>query len=398
MSLANLMKKRRLVILGLNSGTSADGVDMAALKFTRHDKGVATTFINGESNPFPSELRRRILQLADAKSAGLEDIIAVDNALGKFFGQCAARFIKKSSKLGIKIDAVASHGQTVRHITKATESTSQARGTLQLGSLETISHNTSKITVGDFRQADVALGNEGAPITVAAMQRLFASKTESRLIVNIGGMANYFYYPLNRKGLQPLAGDCGPGNSLCDILCEKFFPKKFDSNGQIAASGQPSKRILSLLLAEPFFKSKTISTGRETFGAAFAEKIISLGERFNLSKSDLISTAAELTVLGVAQKVRPLIKRDASLSKLYLTGGGRKNKFFVKRLKELLKGVQIVAADELGIKADYIEAAAYAVMGEAALRSEPLRTVYDGKKSARLRPVLGKIVQPPVKL
>ncbi len=398
MLLSKLMNKRRLVIMGLNSGTSADGVDLAALKIVRNNKGVVATFINGASQPYPSGLRLRILKLSDSKSTTLEELIAVDSAVGTFFGQSAARFIKKLSKSGIMIDAVGSHGQTVRHIPTATDRTKHVRGTLQIGSLERISSATKKITVGDFRQADVALGNEGAPITVAAMQRLFGSKTQSRLIVNIGGIANYFYYPLPHKGLRPLAGDCGPGNGLCDILSERFFNKRFDSNGDIAASGQPSKRILSLLLAEPFFKSKTISTGRETFGKDFADTIVRLGKKLKLSKADLVSTAAELTVVGIVHKIRPLMKRDASLSKLYLTGGGRKNNFFVKRLKQMLTGVEILAADELGFNADYIEAASYAVMGEACLRSEPVPTVCDKRITAALKPVLGKIVQPPVKI
>ena len=398
MSLGHLMKKRKLVMLGLNSGTSADGLDMAAIAITRGRQGLSTKFLKGNSKSYPPQLRSQILNLADSKSTTLEEIISINNAVGEFFGKNAASFIKQLSHSGITVDAVASHGQTVRHIPVASANAKYMRGTFQIGSLEMISTASNKITIGDFRQADVALGHEGAPITVTAMQRLFASNKESRLIVNIGGVSNYFYYPLNYKKLRRLAGDCGPGNSLCDILCEKLFHKRFDHYGKIASNGKPSKRILSLLLAQPFFKNKTISTGRETFGKNFAEKIISLGVKFELSKSNILSTAAELTVLAIVNKIKPLLKRDSSLSKLYLTGGGRKNKFFVKRLIEMLNGMEIVPADNLGVNADFIEAAAYAVMGEAALRSEPLPTVFDGKQAATSYPVLGKIVQPPVKI
>ncbi len=398
MSLGQLMKKRKLIMLGLNSGTSADGLDMAAITITRNRQSIAAKFLKGNTKSYPPVLRAQILNLADSKSTTLEEIISVNNAVGEFFGKNAASFIHQLSKFGIAVDAVASHGQTVRHVPVAAANKKRARGTFQVGSLEMISTASKKITVGDFRQADVALGNEGAPITVAAMQRMFASNKDSRLIVNIGGVANYFYYPLNHKKFRPLAGDCGPGNSLCDILCEKLFRKKFDQNGKIASSGKPSKRILTLLLAEPFFKNKTISTGRETFGKKFAEKIVALGGKFNLSKADIVSTAAELTVLSIANKVKSLFERDSSLSKLYLTGGGRKNKFFVKRLKEMLINVKVESADQLGFNADFIEAAAYAVMGEACLKSEPLPTVFDETKAAVAYPVLGKIVQPPVKI
>jgi len=396
MSLAKLMNKRKLVLLGLNSGTSADGVDLAAVEIQRRANKSSFRFLKGKSVKYPSSLRTKILKLADSQATTLEEIIDVDNIVGKFFGQNAGSYVKFLSINGVQVDAIASHGQTVRHIPIGHGKNKMSGGTLQLGSLEQISTSSKKITVGDFRQADVALGNEGAPITVAAMQKLFSSNKESRLIVNIGGISNYFYFPKSTKSLRPLAGDCGPGNSLCDILSEQLFNKKFDKNGRIAQSGTSSKRILTLLLAEPFFKNETISTGRETFGRNFSKRIVQLGKKFGLSKADILSTAAELTILAITHKIKPLIKRDLALSILYLTGGGRKNKFFVKRLDETLKSIKIKDADNLGFNADYIEAAAYAVMGEAALRSEPLRTRFDGKRAAQ-KPVLGKIVQPPVK-
>lgn len=392
MTLKKIMSKRSLNLLGLNSGTSADGLDLALLKITRRGKSVLCKFIGGESKRYPDALRRKILKLADANSTSLEEIISTDQSIGEFFGRTAAQFENKLSKTGVIIDAVASHGQTVRHIPDKNSS-----GTLQLGSLEQIASRIKKITIGDFRQADIAAGNEGAPITVAAMHRLFSSTAEPRLIVNIGGIANYFYFPKQSKMENSLAGDCGPGNVLCDILSEKLFKKKFDADGSFAQNGIPSKRILTLLFAEPFFKSKTISTGRETFGQDFAERIVKLGKKFSLKKEDIISTSAELTIMAIANKLKPILHQNAAIKNLYLTGGGRKNKFFVKRLKEVLKDINILPADKLGVDADFIEAASYAVMGEAALRSEPLPTVFTGEKTKRVTPVLGKIVQPPVK-
>ncbi len=390
------MKKRKLVMLGLNSGTSADGLDMAAVAITRNGRSTTAKFLRGNSKSYPTSLRSQILNLADSKTTTLEELICLNNSVGEFFARQAASFIKQLSRSGIAVDAVASHGQTIRHIPVATQKNRNTRGTLQIGHLEIISTASKKITIGDFRQADIAIGHEGAPITVSAMQRVFASRKESRLIVNIGGVSNYFYFPLNNKKLHSQAGDCGPGNSLCDILCEKFFHKKFDHSGIIASIGQPSQRILALLLTEPFFKHKTISTGRETFGKIFAEKIILLGRKFNLSQADIISTAAELTVLAIINRIKPLMKLDPSLEKLFLTGGGRKNKFFVRRLRNMLNGIEIESANKLGFNADYIEAAAYAVMGEAALRSEALPTVFGESQAATLYPVMGRIVQPPV--
>ena len=389
-----LINKKSLIVLGLNSGTSADGIDLAAVKIVRSNGKVSARFIKGSARKFSPELRLKIIKLSESRSVVLKDIIDTDNRLGESFGRAARSFLKSLEKEKIEIDLIASHGQTVRHL-PASGSKGKS-GTLQIGSLEMISNITGKLTVGDFRQADIALGNEGAPITVAAMKRLFAVKNESRLILNIGGISNFFYFPKSNSGLTVRARDCGPGNSLCDLLSQKLFSKKFDHNGKTAISGRPSKKILTLIMAEPFFKGKYVSTGKEMFGESLTGKMTALAAKFSVSDSDLLSTAAELTVLSIAHVLKPIIKKDKNIEKLYLTGGGRRNKFFVSRLKQLLPGTKIEMADKLGINADYIEAAAYAVMGEAALRSEPMPTLFSGKDQRQIA-VLGKIVQPPVR-
>ncbi len=390
-----LINKKSLIVLGLNSGTSADGIDLAAVKIERSNGKVSARFIKGSARKFSPELRQKIIKLSESQSVVMEDFIDTDNRLGESFGRAARSFLKSLEKDKIKIDLIASHGQTVRHI--PAPGGNEKSGTLQIGSLEMISNITGKLTVGDFRQADIALGNEGAPITVAAMKRLFAAKIESRLILNIGGISNFFYFPKSNSGLKVKARDCGPGNSLCDLLSQKLFNRKFDHNGTIANCGRPSKKILTLIMAEPFFRGKYVSTGKEMFGESLTGKMTALASKFSVSDGDLLSTAAELTVLSIAHSLKPVIKKDKDIEKLYLTGGGRKNKFFVSRLKELLPETKIEMADKLGINADYIEAAAYAVMGEAALRSEPLPTLFSGKDQKQIA-ILGKIVQPPVRI
>ena len=172
----------------------------------------------------------------------------------------------------------------------------------------------------------------------------------------------------------------------------KLFSKRFDRGGHLAISGKLSKRLLSLLRMDEFFSGKTVSTGRETFGTSMVDRIIEYGKQLNLPHRDLMRTVSELTVLSIVSSVRKLVKADKSLTKLYLTGGGRHNNFIVDRLKYTLPGLDIRSADELGVNADYIEAVAFAVMGESCLRSETL----DGNVK-NIRPVNGHIVQPPVR-
>ncbi len=396
MSLERIARKKALNVLGLNSGTSADALDMAAVRIVRSRGTVKVTQLAVAGKRIGQQMQKLVFQMTDSKATTTDQVVLLDNLLGKFMGRAAAAFIRKLARDGLAIDMVASHGQTVRHLPEKTRFGGQwLSGSLQLGSIDMIAAQSGKATVGDFRQADIALGNEGAPITTGAMRRIFGERDESRLIVNIGGMSNYFYFPGSKSGLAASAADCGPGNSLSDILSMRLFGERYDRSGRRAASGTLSNRLLSLLLGDPFFTGKALSTGREAFGCEMAERIVEFGRRFKLRKEDLLSTAVELTTNAIAIKVWPLVRRDTSLTRLHLTGGGRRNKYLVDRLGKHLSDLDIRSVDEFGIHADYVEAAAYAVMGEACLRSEPLPAssrISVGKPT----PVLGRMAQPPV--
>ena len=398
MILKRLQKKKRITVLGLNSGTSADGLDLAAIEIDRSRRHYRVRFLAGRTGRYPAELRRMILTLADSELVSAEDLIRVDQALGLFFGRTAAAFIRHLLKQDIRIDAVASHGQTIRHLPQLEKMAGYVvRGSLQLGNLDRISSLTDKLVIGDFRQADIALGGEGAPITVAAMERLFGVPDESRLIVNLGGIANFFFFPARRSRLAAAASDCGPGNSLSDLLSQRLFGELFDRGGARAMKGQVCQRLLSLLGREPFFDHKTASTGREAFGASLAGRIIDYGKKLRLSKADMLATTAEVTVASIADSVQTFVNRDPHLHKLYLTGGGVRNRFFRQRLQELLGGLEVDSIASLGYNPDLVEASAYAVMGEACLRSEALPTRFGRAARQKRWPVLGRIVQPPQK-
>ncbi len=394
----SLIDKQQLVVLGLNSGTSADGLDLAAVKIMRSESGVRTKFLAGKTKNYPAKIRELVLSTIDAPEIAVDKLIYLDNALGQFYGRAAAGFVKELKAKRITVHAVASHGQTIRHLPeKAKLAGFSVRGTLQIGSLDHMAVATGLPVIGDFRQADIAVGNEGAPITVAAMERLMSHETESRLIVNIGGMSNYFYFPANSSDYRVQAADCGPGNVLCDLLAERLFDKKYDRGGKLAKAGTVSRRLLSLLLAEPFFGNKTTSTGREVFGTEMADRMVVQGSKLKLLGNDLVATAAELTVSAIARSISRIIARDKRVRKLYLTGGGAHNTFIRERLADLLDLSEVTSVSAIGFDPDLVEASAFAVMGEGCLRSEPMRTRFDGKSSQRLMPVPGRIVQPPRK-
>lgn len=395
MTLGRLTARKHLNVLGLNSGTSADGLDLAVLRIG--DNLSSVRVIAGSTRRFPAKLRELILQAADHSEIHLESLLRLDNYLGKFIGESAALYMKSLAEQGVRVDLVGSHGQTVRHVPqKVRVGRFLVRGTCQLGSLDQIAAVTGCVTVGDFRQADIAAGGEGAPITTGAMIRLFGNPKESRLIVNIGGMANYFYIPKGSLRLVPAARDCGPGNSLSDILTSRLFHRAYDRNGRLATRGTAHRELLSRLLAKPFFSSSARSTGREAFGSALAEEMLQFGRMEKLAPEDLIATAAELTVTAIAAAVRPIVAQDLSLTRVYLIGGGRRNSSFRSRLAGCLPELEIRLIDELGFDGDLIEAACYGVMAAACLWSRPLPSALLESKSARLRAILGRIAQPPL--
>ena len=396
MKLERVIGRRTLTILGLNSGTSADSLDMAAVTVRRRGNGIHPSFVAGREKKLPPALRRAILDLSSAADVSLDQLVYLDNALGAFFGKSAAQYIAQLRQAGTIVHAVASHGQTVRHLPRPGRLGGvSVRGSLQLASLDRIAAATELTTVGDFRQADIASGGEGAPITGGAMMRLLGGRTRSRLIVNIGGMANYFYLPKAGSRLRPVAADCGPGNSLCDILASELFEKAYDRGGRLSRCGRLSQRLLSLLLAHPFYRSGRASTGREEFGLDTARRIIRIARGLRLRPEDIMRTAAELTTLSIASAVWPTVQRDGELSSLYLTGGGRRNRFFVDRLRHHLPDLEIRLIDELGVDGNLVEAAAFALLGEACLRSDPLAGRISRPAGKNSEPVLGRIVQPP---
>ncbi len=393
MTLAKLLNKKKLNILGLNSGTSADSLDIAAVEIKYYRGQQKIRFLKGFSNKFPKNIKFLIRKISDSDNQNISEILLLDNMLGDFFGKCARQAETLLLKQKISIDVIASHGQTVRHIPgKLSSGKFKTSASLQLGSLAFISSVSKKITVGNFRQADIARKGEGAPITTLAMKKIFADPEQSRLIVNIGGISNYFYFPQKSNSTAVLAADCGPGNSLSDILAWDFLKQEFDNLGKTASKGKISTKLLRMLTKNRFFTEKRKSTGLEDFGRQEASKIKKAAKKMNLSPKDIMATVVELTAVSISNSVNKLIKKNNSLSKLYLTGGGRKNIFLVKRIKVHLPDIEVLNVEELNIDGDFVEAVCFAILGEAALRSKSLNFQSGIQSNGRV--ILGEIAQP----
>jgi anhydro-N-acetylmuramic acid kinase len=230
------------------------------------------------------------------------------------------------------------------------------------------------------------------------MARLFGDSRESRLIVNLGGVANYFYIPAGSRFERLAAADCGPGNMLIDALAARLYQQPYDRNGALARHGAIYEPIVrELLRFVNISRRGHRSAGREEFGEPLLNRLLTLGNQQTLTDPDLIATASEVTVRSIVRCLMPFVRANTVLTKLYLTGGGAHNKFIRDRLSTHLPMLSIVPIDTLGLPAGLVEAAAFAVLGEAALRSEALPTRFDGNARQSRWPVSGRIAQPPVK-
>ena len=388
----NILKKHKNLILGLNSGTSADSIDMAVVAIERNRGRKNIQYITSAEAKFPQVIKDEIFRVADNQKSTIDDAIYLDNILGQFIAKTVKKYKSKLSKKSIELNAIASHGQTIRHLpAKIQKCGIKVNGTLQLGSADYISQYTGIPVVSDFRQADIASGGEGAPITTGAMAQLFADTKEHTLIVNIGGMSNFFFIPQIGSKEKLIAEDCGPGNVLSDLLMRKLFKAEFDKNGSIAQNGVISNRLLTMLSAHSFQSKREKSTGRELYGTKTIDSLLKQAKKLKISNKDILATTIEFTAFSIFQSIQKLVK-NKKIQKLYLTGGGRKNIFLVERLQSYFKHCNIDNIESRNIDGDYVEAIAYAVMGEATLFGESLQLQQNNK----IYPVYGKITLPPV--
>src|SRR5262245_48812407 len=244
------------IVGGVLSGTSADGIDVALLRFGA--AGVPT-FLAFETRPFPRDLGREVRRGLDGKRIGARELALLGRDLGRAFGQ-AARALAERERLAL--DLVGSHGQTVYHHDGLEPS---GAATLQLGDGDFVAHASGAVTVSDFRTADVAAGGEGAPLSGALDAELFPDLPRPAAILNLGGIANVTFLA---DGSAPLAFDVGPANALLDGLARALLGRPFDEDGAVAGKGRVDESLLAEELRHPFFsRPPPKSTGRDTFGA-----------------------------------------------------------------------------------------------------------------------------------
>ena len=347
-------KSSRLIV-GMSSGTSADSVDMALVRISgRGQQREVSVECSGELT-FDTELQDEVHHFVAHYDQPLAQL---DKKLAFFFGDCVNNFLEENGVAVSEVDCVASHGQTVFH-----HDGDPRQGSLQLGDLQTIADRCRVSVIGDFRQADLHAGGQGAPISVFADWVLHSDEKSECAILNLGGIANISYL---RPGAPPLAWDCGPANGPLDALMRLKAGQHCDIDGKLALSGTVNSELYLLLISNPYFSKKLPkSTGLELFGSRWLGEICDAHPQ--LSSKDILATLCSVVAYGVSSS---LASAGLSPSTIYLCGGGRHNRALVKALQSEMPGIVFADYSQLGFDADLREAIAFALLADAKLLGE----------------------------
>ncbi len=372
-----------MIIIGLMSGTSVDGIDVAVVDIQGNGLDLEVKLIAGETFAYSPNLRSHILEVCAGKALSMEDFTKLDNAIATEFAQAALKTIPQ----GIKVDLIGSHGQTVYH---RPPQENKLGYSLQLGRGDLIAHLTNINTVNNFRAADIAQQGQGAPLVSKIDLCLYADKTNSRCLQNIGGIGNATYLPstnTDKWESKILGWDTGAGNVLMDLAIQQLTnnKQKYDHDGNWSRQGKPCQDLVRKWLKQEFFQLQPPkSTGRELFSPEYLEQCHQDSQPYNLSPADWLATLTEFTVASIADSYQRFL--PSLPDEVILAGGGSCNSYLKERLQANLPNSKLLTSDDVGISSEFKEAIAFAILAYWRIHNFPgnLPTVTGAKKDTIL--------------
>jgi anhydro-N-acetylmuramic acid kinase len=353
-------------VIGMMSGTSADGIDVALARVSGAPPAIAAKFEGHHHVRFPAPVREAILRLANGATTTTAEISRLNFLLGEEFARAAIAACRNWRVPVRQISLIGSHGQTIFHQGVAAGFLGRRlASTLQIGEPSIIAGRTGVTTIGDFRPADMAAGGQGAPLVPFVDYLLYRHARIGRVALNIGGIANLTVIPAGARPGQLFAFDIGPGNMVIDAIVGNATRGRahYDRDARLAIRGKLIPALLSRMLREPYLRKRPPKTaGREQFGHAYAEKILAWGNRHRASTEDMVRTATVFTSLSIADALRRFVLPRARVDELIVAGGGARNPLLMAQLAAALPEIEIVPASEFGIPAEAKEAFAFAVL------------------------------------
>ena len=369
MRLRQLWEKQSLQVIGLMSGTSADGMDAALVEISGFGQSTKVKMLGFVSVPYPDHIRKEILRLASGAAGGSRDLCLFSFLLGQLALDACRAVCEEAGVPEASVDLVGSHGQTLWHIPKAEEYLGYpVRGTLQLGEASVICEGLGCPVVSDFRVRDLAAGGQGAPLVPYAEYLLYRRPDQNVGLQNIGGIGNLTVLPKGGTLEDTFAFDTGPGNMVMDQLMERFTQGKqrWDENGAFAAQGLCDEKLLAWMLQDPYLEIKPPkSTGREYYGKAYVDALVS--EAAGLKPQDILATACRFTAACIRVAVEKYC--PVNLDYLVVGGGGSRNPTLMRDIRRELS-LPVLVNEDLGYDSDAKEAVAFAILANECIHGE----------------------------
>jgi anhydro-N-acetylmuramic acid kinase len=396
-----MMIKKDMIVAGIMSGTSADGINVALVRMSgrrgAHGSSLPFELIGHTEYAYPKKIRAAVLAAMNASRASVADLARLNFLLGELYSDA---LLATERQCRVKVHLVGCHGQTLYHQGEPQLFLgSRIAATWQTGEGAIIAARVKAPVVSDFRPADMAAGGKGAPLVPFLDYMLFRDARMGRIVQNIGGIANLTAIPAGAAPSDAVAFDTGPGNMVIDAVTEKLYGKPFDRDGTIAASGKVLDTVLGKMLRHDFFHQKPPKTaGREEFGREFVGEFLRSCRRCR--KQDVVATATALTAKSITDVLRPFVVKQSKLARkksfheMILSGGGTKNNTLIAMLADELKplGLRLRFSDEFGLPSAAKEAVAFAVLAHETWhrRSSNILSATGAKRAA----VLGKLSYP----
>lgn len=361
-------KVKAMVVAGMMSGTSADGVDVALCRIAqgaREGDWPRVRLIGLLETAYPKAVRAAVLRVMEGEAVTAAEMSRLNWRLGEIYAGC----VEKAAEIfGVRVGLVGCHGQTVQHETRAVRALgAPVRSTWQMGEAAVVAERMRCPVVSDFRPADLAAGGEGAPLVPMLDYCLFRSAKVNRVLLNLGGIANLTAIPAGAGLDGVMAFDTGPGNMVVDHCVERIFGRAYDKNGAVARRGRVLREVVARVMREGYFAAAPPkSCGREEFGAGFAARLTGMCREAGGTDADVVATATALTAESVIAAYRGFVRAhlEAAKTEICVAGGGTRNGTLMAMLREGFEklGVRVRAMEELGVPAQAKEGVAFALL------------------------------------
>lgn len=360
---------KALNVIGLNSGTSMDGIDAALFRIspdngcTTNKPRLTTEMIASDLYEFEPAFQKKLKNLIAKGQASLNETCRLNVAIAEVFAAAVHQLLRKAHLTASDVDLIGSHGQTIWHAPEYKAFWGvPTRATMQLGDASVIAARTGLPVISDFRVKDMAYGGQGAPLVAFADEVLFGHEAIASGILNIGGIANITV--IDNTGQAVMAFDTGPGNMIMDQAAKVLFDAECDYNGNFAAKGNINQSWLNELMKHPYFQSKPPkTTGREDFGKQFTDSLMTHIEREKISPEDALATLTALTAKSIAQSYENFVATKTPIKRLILGGGGAENATLTKMLVEFWPDkISLHKHEDFGISTKFKEALLFAIL------------------------------------